>query len=112
MREISLVLTFKQGTGAAKKDSGTASSLSSSSSDVETEIETEIESLTGVNLGSLGLRSLPVLEARKGKKKNGTAVATGAAVSGPRQHRDFSPEENQSYENMVTDYCSRPLEQG
>jgi hypothetical protein len=38
-----------------------------------------VEGLTGLNLGSLGLRSLPKLEARKGKK-NGTAVATGVSA--------------------------------
>jgi hypothetical protein len=75
-----------QGTETAKKASGKSASASSSSSDVAEEIETEIESLTEVNLGSLGLRSLPVLEARK-RKKNGTEVATGAVVSEPYQHR-------------------------
>jgi hypothetical protein len=38
-----------------------------------------VQGLTGIDLGSLGLRSIPKLEARK--KKNGTATATGAAVS-------------------------------
>jgi hypothetical protein len=41
------------------------------------ELESELAKLGG----GLGLRNLPVLEARKGKKKNGTAVASGAAVS-------------------------------
>jgi hypothetical protein len=36
-----------------------------------------IEGLTGVNVGSLGLRAIPKLESRK---KNGTAVAGAAAV--------------------------------
>jgi hypothetical protein len=73
-----------QGTGAGKKASSGAAA--SSGSDVVSELETELASL-GINLGSLGLRDLPVLEARKGKKKNGTAVASGAAVSKPHFHR-------------------------
>ena len=54
---------------------------SGSSSGAEADLANVVESLTGINLGSLGLRSLPVLEARKGKKKNSTAIASEVAVS-------------------------------
>jgi hypothetical protein len=52
-----------------------------SNSNEAAQLNNIIEGLTGINLGGLGLRDLPVLEARKGKKKNGTAAATAAAVS-------------------------------
>lgn len=79
--KMDFYVDISQGTGAGKKSSSAAAG--SSSSDIVSTLETELSSL-GINLGSLGLRSLPVLEARKGKKKNGTEVASGAAVS--RRH--------------------------
>lgn len=44
----------------------------------DADLASVIEGLTGVNVGSLGLRAIPKLESRK--KKNGTAVAGAAAV--------------------------------
>jgi hypothetical protein len=68
-----------QGTAAAGKASSTAAAASSGgASGILSELESELAGL-GLNLGGLGLRSVPVLEARK--KKNGTAVAGAAAVS-------------------------------
>ncbi|KAH8809867.1 hypothetical protein F5882DRAFT_98032 [Hyaloscypha sp. PMI_1271] len=67
-----------KGTAAAKKASSTAAASSGGASGILSELESELAGL-GINLGGLGLRSVPVLEARK--KKNGTAVAGAAAVS-------------------------------
>jgi hypothetical protein len=67
-----------QGTAAAKNPSSTAAASSGGASGILSELESELAGL-GLNLGGLGLRSAPVLEARK--KKNGTAVAGAAAVS-------------------------------
>jgi hypothetical protein len=67
-----------QGTAAAKKASSTAAASSGGASGILSELESELAGL-GLNLGGLGLRSVPVLEARK--KKNGTAIAGAAAVS-------------------------------
>jgi hypothetical protein len=79
-KKLEFYVNIYQGTGAAKKGSSNAAASSGAGSDIVSELEAELSSL-GIDLGSLGLRDLPILETRKGKKKNGTAVAAGAAVS-------------------------------
>jgi hypothetical protein len=75
IRENEPFVNIYQGAATPKKGSAVGS-------DFAGQLESEL-----AKLGGLGLRNLPVLEARKGKKKNGTAVASGAAVSRFHQHR-------------------------
>jgi hypothetical protein len=80
IREVEPFVNIYQGAATPKKGSAVGSG-----SNVVGQLEAELAKLGG----GLGLRNLPVLEARKAKKKNGTAVASGAAVSRFHQHQAF-----------------------
>lgn len=71
-----ILLTFIQGAakGAANDQAGTAASSAGN------DLAGIIEVLTGVNLGSLGLRDISTLETRKGKNKHGGKGAAAAAA--------------------------------
>lgn len=71
-----ILLTFIQGAakGAANDQAGTAASSAGN------DLAGIIEGLTGVNLGSLGLRDISTLETRKGKNKHGGKGAAAAAA--------------------------------
>lgn len=72
----------KAAAGAASVS--TASAASAQGGGAASQLESIVQGLTGIDIGSLGLRDLPKLESRK--KKNGTAnaavAAGGAAATG------------------------------
>jgi hypothetical protein len=61
---------------ASKTATASANANVQQGNDAESQVASILQSLTGIDINSLGLRDLPVLEARK--KKNGTATATAA----------------------------------
>ena len=66
--------TGKEGKGANAAAPQPASIIGS---DQDPDLSSIVQGLTGINLGSVGLRSLPKLDARKKNAANSTAAAGG-----------------------------------
>ncbi|PSS14991.1 hypothetical protein M430DRAFT_255551 [Amorphotheca resinae ATCC 22711] len=72
----------KGGANSASQDKGAANANDAAAAQSgESGVDSIVQSLTGINLGSLGLRSPSKLEARKGKEA-ATPVASGVAAVG------------------------------